>query len=208
MPLHSYNYRGFSLLEMMVSIAIMLTIITLVVTSQSTYTKGASLRNLANDISLYLRQAQVYGISVKELGIGTSDFSNAYGIEFRRTSAGGADNAYIFFADIDKNGFYSSPWACATGAAPECLEKRATSSGNTISQLCLVFNNNTTDCTLGRADVSFLRPNTTANIVYFNSSGSQIAASTNHKGLQITLMASAGGTRSVTIYKTGQISVR
>jgi len=203
-PYLSNNSKGFSLLELMVSITIMLVIISTVLLGQSTYTKGASLKNLANDIGLSLRQAQVYGISVKERAIGSDDFLNAYGIEFNITSSG-SNNAYIFFADLSKNGAYDGAWSCPAGG--ECLQKFNTSTGNTISRLCLIYNNDSTDCSVSRASISFLRPNTLANIVLFGPAG-QIPPSASHKGVEIGLVSVSGGARSVIVYNTGQISIK
>ncbi len=207
----SNQTRGFTLLELVVSIGIMLGIIAMVLSNQNTYTEGASLKNLANDIGLSLRQAQIYGISVKALP-NTEDFSSAFGIDFNLTSGSGNNTMYLFFADRGtQNGYYNytGNWAdCPTGGISECLQKMTTSTGNIISSLCPINNAGISVCAEGvvRADITFLRPETSANIVLFVSNGGQLP-STSYRGVEINLASVSGGTRSVKVYDTGQISV-
>jgi hypothetical protein len=193
---------------MLVSIGIMLVIISIVIFNQSKYTTGAAIQNAANDISLALRQAQVYGVSVKEFTPGSNDFSPAYGMSFNILSSGG-NNAYIFFADRGvQNGRYDGVWACALGGASECLDKTTMGQGNIISGLCQILPPNVEVCNLGRVDITFLRPSTDARFAFFHSTGGQISLP-NAKGVRIKLTSpSTGLIRSVVIYRTGQISVQ
>ena len=62
-------------------------------------------------------------------------------------------------------------------------------------------------CTVGRVDISFARPNTEAQILFFNNGG-QLFNPANMKGAKIVLESSGGLTRLVTVYATGQISVQ
>ena len=78
--------------------------------------------------------------------------------------------------------------------------------GNIIRQLCQIPISGTESCNVGRTDITFLRPNTAANIVYFDTSGNIINFS-NPSGVRIRLESPRGQTRSVKVYKTGQISV-
>ncbi len=203
--------KGFTMLELVVSVGIMLGIISMVLSNQNTYTEGASLKNLANDIGLSLRQAQIYGISVKALP-NTEDFTGAFGIDFNLTSGSGNNTMYLFFADRGvQDGYYNytGDWAgCPTGGTSECLQKMTTSTGNIISSLCPINNDDVSVCAEGvvRADITFLRPETSASIVLFVSNGGQIPP-TSYKGVEINLASVSGGTRSVRVYDTGQISV-
>jgi len=207
----SNQTQGFTLAELVVSIAIMMGIIAMVLTNQNTYTEGTSLKNLANNIGLSLRQAQIYGISVKALP-NTEDFSSAYGIDFNITSGIGSNAMYLFFADRGvQDGYYNytGNWAdCPTGGASECLQNMTTSTGNIISSLCPIDSSDSSVCSAGvtRADITFLRPETSANIVLFGSNGGQISIS-GYRGVEINLTSISGGKRSVRVYNTGQISV-
>jgi prepilin-type N-terminal cleavage/methylation domain-containing protein len=226
-PLHNTHIPprngGFSLTELMVSIVIMLTIVSVVVLGQSKYTSDASLRNLANDIGLALREAQIYGISVKEfksISV-TTDFSVAYGMNFNITTAAngsgnpGATNAYIFFADRGavRDGIYGGSFNCPADtilAPSECIKKVSISNNNKIQDLCFVLSSGAEQCgTIGRVDVSFLRPDTKANIKFFNLQNTLLSVpEANYKGARIKLVSPSNGTHYVDVYKTGQISVR
>jgi len=205
------NSRGFSLLELMVSITIMLVIISVILSNQSTYTKGASLKNLANDIGLSLRQAQVYGISVKERSVGSGDFSGAYGIDFNLIDGVGSPTIYLFFIDRNANGYYdyTGNWAdCPINEASECIKRIDITGGNTIQQLCLIASNGVVRCDvpLPRADVVFLRPDTKASITFFSIIGG--VWSLPYSGLRIKLVSPTNEERLVDIYNTGQISIK
>ena len=208
--------KGFTLAELLVSIGIMIVITSTVLFNQSSYTSAISLTNLANDISLTIRQAQIYGVSVKQLQAGSNDFSSAYGVEFNTSSTGDpTGGSYIFFADrgVSKNGYYDGTWDCPVGGASECLQKIMTTSGNTISQLCILRTNDNGVCSgnpamlVNMIAITFLRPSNTANIVFFNNGG-QVPNPSNIQGAQITVSSPTGLTHSVVVYTTGQISVK
>jgi prepilin-type N-terminal cleavage/methylation domain-containing protein len=203
---HSSKHAGFTLVELMVTVSIMLIILGTLVFHQSTYSDGAALNNLADTIGLTLRQAQIYGISVKEFNTGSNNFSVAYGADFDILPSAG-NNAYIFFADLSpQNGIYDSGWSCPIGGTSECITKSSITGGNTISSLCEIPLTGPNNCSIGRIDITFLRPEITANMAFFDSAGNPLSLS-GVKGAQIKLLSPGGSTRSVTIYTTGQISV-
>ena len=197
------------MVELIVSIAIMTVILTVVVSSQTNYTSGSSLSQAADDISLSLRQAQVYGISVNQL---SGSFDTGYGIEFR-TDSNGSNNAYILFADKkDINGnynyLYDNNWNCdATDKTGECLQKTIFSNGNIIKEMCYIpiSGGEESPCSVARADISFLRPLTDAHITLYTNVGFLL---TNVKGVRIRLRALDNTTKSIVVYTTGQISVQ
>lgn len=198
--------NGFTVVELIVSIGIMLAITSVIVFNQSQYSSSASLQNLANELSLSLRQAQVYGISVKEISPGSNNFNAAYGMTFSSTAS--TNNSYIFFADkVTPNKVYDNSWDCPLGASSECLEKTMITHGNTVSALCVIPSTGGEDCSLGRVDITFLRPATEARIVYFNSAHSLLSFPT-AKGVRIKLASPQNENRSVVVYTTGQISVQ
>lgn len=197
--------RGFTLVELLVSIGIVFVILTVIVSNQSTYTDGAALANLADEISLTISQAQAYGVGVKEFSTGTSEFNASYGLAFSLLGSG-SNSAYISFADRNSSKSYDGTWSCPIGGTSECLGKINISRGNYIESLCSV--SATDDCSIGRVDVSFTRPNTEAQISFFNTSGASIPPSSSVTGAKIKLKSPKGTGRTVTVYKTGQISVQ
>lgn len=196
---------GFTLVELLVSISIMTVILTVIVLNQSTYTDNIALTNLADEISSTISQAQAYGIGVKGLA---NDFTASFGVTFSiRTSPDGDDKAYLNFAD--KGGIlnvYDGNWNCANA---ECLGKVDITRGNFINDICIVRKIPLSDqCNVAkRTDISFARPNTEAQIKFFNNSGNEVG-NPDDRGAKISLQSPRGAIRSVTVYKTGQISVQ
>ncbi|MDB5254033.1 MAG: hypothetical protein JWL80_99 [Parcubacteria group bacterium] len=191
----------------MVSIGIMLAITATVLLNQNKYTAGASLKNNANDLSLIVRQAQIYGISVKELSSGSGNFTSAYGVVFDISGTGSA-TSYIFFADsFAQNNDYDGNFTCPIGGTSECLGKFNLSTNNSINRLCVILSNGSTDCTLKRFAVSFLRPDTDTIFKMYDSAGLGIVYP-GSVGVQVELVSTNGALRYVKIYNTGQISVQ
>ena len=203
---HSRNNKGFTLVELVVSIAIMTVILTVVILNQSTYNDGIALTNLADEISLSISQAQAYGVGVKEFSTGSGEFSASYGLAFSLL-ASGSNSAYIYFADRNGNSLYDGNWTCPIGGASECLGKVNISRGNYISSMCIVLTSGSDLCDVGRVDISFTRPSTEANMLFFDTSG-QAYNPGSIKGAKITVMSPKGLSRSIIIYLTGQISVQ
>lgn len=203
---HSRNQTGFTLVELLVSVAIVTAILLVVVLNQSTYTDRAALSNLADEIGLTISQAQTYGIGVREFSPGTSEFNSSYGLALSLLSTG-ANNAYIYFADRNANMIYDGTWACTLGGASECLGKTNISRGNIIESLCVVRTSGADICNVGRIDVSFARPSTEGQIMFFNSGGQSFVPA-GMMGARVRLRSPRGSIKSVVIYRTGQISVQ
>lgn len=166
----------------------MATIMTLVIGNESNYTSGTALRNAANDLSLSLREAQIYGISVRKAA-GVSDFTSGFGVHFDL----GANTSYTFFADKDSNTQYGSGEGQSTVSLPL---------GDKVNKLCVTTTSGESCSASGTLDVSFLRPAIEAKIYqsfYVGPvTGARIELSTPDGSLK----------RSVLIYSTGQISVQ
>ncbi|MBX4195659.1 hypothetical protein KW796_01730 [Candidatus Parcubacteria bacterium] len=190
----------------MITVGVMLALTSIIGFNQSRYTSGAALKNLANNLGLSLRQAQVYGISVKEYSPGAAGgFSAGYGVEFD-ISSGGDNTSYIFFADRSPlNGRYDGNFTCPIGGASECLDKITMSGGNTVSKLCTIVDASGTESCNGitRLDISFVRPAIEAKISYNGG-----PADPSLKGARVELTSIDGKKNSVVVYVTGQISVR
>ncbi len=203
----NFFLRGFSLVELLVTIGIVSVILTVVVMNQSKYVDSLALGNLADELSLSIAQAQAYGIAVKELTPGSENFSISYGVTASIISSGD-DSAYLFFADRNGNGSYDGTWACAIGGSSECLEKKAFSRGDYTYEVCAVRTTGADQCSnIGRVDITFVRPETAARLVFYNSAGN-LYTPPNLKGARITLKNPVGNSRSVIVYQSGQISVQ
>ena len=192
---------GFTLVELIVSLGIIVVILSLVLSNQSKYTDGTMLTGLADDISLSLSQAQIYGISVREFSPGSSEFEIAY-------TSQGDSSSYLYFADRGAvNHVYDSGWNCPTDTSSECISKTSITRGNAIIKLCAIPDSGPDFCDVGRLDVTFLRPLPDASLVFFDLTGAPLSLSS-IKGAKIEVGSPSGATRSVSVFASGQISVQ
>lgn len=205
---------GFTLIEILVAIAIMGLITAVVVFKQGDLSDSISVDNVANDINLQIRQAQVYGISVKETAVGSNVFTTAYGVDFNKTTSGtfiGTGTSFYTFADGGgspagvQNGYFDTWGTCVVGTN-ECAGWNRLFRGNTITSLCAIESNGT--CTsVGRVAVTFLRPNPSARMIFFNSSGS-IVTFPGFLGAKIVISSPKNKTKTISVFTTGQVSIQ
>jgi len=182
---------GFSLVELLVSVAIVTVITTVVLVKHSQFSGNILIENLAYDVALSIRQAQVFGLSVREFGVGSGTFDIGYGVHFDS----GVNDSYILFADRNRNSVYDG--------SQEIVEVFTLRRGNTIAQLCGVLPNRTEKCSPGGIaylDIVFERPDPDAIIK------SDVAADT-YTTARITVRSPRGVERNVVVIFTGQISV-
>ena len=141
---------GFSLIELLVSVAILVIVSGLVFFNQSGFNNNILLQNLAYEISLTIRQAQSYGLLSKETEIGGT-FEAGYGVYFTTDVSG--NNKVILYADnvvIDKK---------YTVGSDTVIDTLKMATGNTVTKLCAGDL-----CTITELDISFIRPNPAAYI--------------------------------------------
>ncbi len=152
------------------------------------------LENLAYDVALSVRQAQVYGISVQRYG--GDDFSSGYGMHFDLADV----QHYELFADIDKDGFFDAenPPPDGENVSPSPYTIR---SGFEISDLCTTALSGVENCEISKVDMVFKRPEADA---YIRSDGNSAL----EKSARITLKSPRGDIMSVVVENSGQISVR
>lgn len=209
----SVSLQGFTLVELLVSLGIIAMITSVVVYNQNAFTDDVALMNTASEIALQIREAQTYGVSVREFSPGTQEFDVAYGVSFTITSGGASNNSYIYFADRNlpsgpQDGYYTSAvaGACQPGSTSECLGRLYISRGNTIFNLCAILSGG--NCTtLDRADITFLRPYPNARFALFNNGGLPYSPAS-LQGVRITLRSPGGKTTNINVYTTGQVSIQ
>ena len=199
---------GFTLVEMMVSISI-ITIITLVVLfDYKNFNDNLSLSAAQQEISIAIRQAQIYGISVKESAGSScgSNFCSGYGIYFNPNDP----TSYYLFVDKNNNGMYDNDGTGICANNSECVEKGTLRSGVKINNICGVpFGGSA--CPLVAVsgfksiNITFIRPNPAAVIRFVKSDNS---LTNSYQTGQIIFTSLLSKTSKITIENTGQISVQ
>jgi hypothetical protein len=158
------------------------------------------LENLAYDIALSIRQAQVYGISVARFQGGT--FSAGYGVHLAVLSP----TVYALFADaVTENGLYDCPSPGTQNC--ELVQTTNITSGYRINDLCRTASSGTETCGIPSLDIVFERPEPDA---WIGSSGVSciLNAGTCAAGARIELISPRGDLMSVAVEANGQISVQ
>ncbi len=97
--------QAFTLVEMMVSIAIFMILATIMLDLQQRLNDETRVRNVAYELAQTIREAQVYGINSLQRGT-TSVDAASYGVRF--SAVPGANQEVILFEDSNKDTMYHS----------------------------------------------------------------------------------------------------
>jgi len=94
---------GFSLIELLVSIGIIILVLTIVITQQGPFNSAVLLRSQAYEVALTLREVQQSAVSaINDASSGTEDFRSTLGIHFDL----GTPDRHVFFKDDNDNDYY------------------------------------------------------------------------------------------------------
>lgn len=200
---------GFTLVELMVVLVIFVALTGVVMSSQSRFDGTILLNNLAYDIALSVRQAQNYGVNVKESSLNNSSSTfSGYGVVFDTSD----NKHYILFADVignngNGNNYFDSTDFFCSKSDPECIEKYALTRGSYIKSLCVA--NKEEYCTgtenlTNRLTVTFKRPNPDAHITK-GVTGNMLSEQSFAK---IVISSAGGQTKSIIVTALGQIYVK
>lgn len=181
--------RGFTLMELLVVTGIVVIISAIMLANHAAFGGSITLRNLAYDIALSLREAQTYGISVRQF---QGDFSAGYGVHIRLSSP----TEYILFADgVTQNSVYD---------AGELVRSASIAGGFHIADVCIVPAGQSSELCAGdgvtQVDITFVRPEPDAHIRYNGTTAAQSA--------RIVLQSPRGDQKNVIVETAGQISVQ
>ena len=208
---------GFTLIELLVVVVIMSLITLAFLNRQNKFDSSTIMRSLAYSLALSVRQAQVYGISVRPTTATGGTFSSAHGLHFVLSSGG--PSTYVLFADVDRNNKFSN--------SSDLVDQLFTlNSGFSISEICAVSSNakrcssNTNiggvsddssgSPTITTMDLIFVRPNPDAKIYAYDSSDNPITFAGSPEvfsSAYIQISSQNGDKRFVTVTNTGQVSV-
>ncbi len=203
---------GYTLVELMAVLAIIVIISSVTVIGKS-YQQNLTLTNLAYDIALSLREAQLYGINTRQAEIsssGVGSFDAGYGVEFKRDSS-----SFLLYADKNNSRSYES-------GTDVLLSVYNIKNGNMITEICTVPNENTNACisvplappdSKPYLDVTFTRPepdacvNVSKKNVRNPKKASVCTSESGYSEARITISSPSNRTKCIRVYSTGQVSV-
>jgi prepilin-type N-terminal cleavage/methylation domain-containing protein len=200
----SNTEAGFSLIELLVVTAIFVILTGIILSNNSRFGGVVVLENMAYDLALSVRHAQLYGIAVRRFG--ATDFNVGYGINFNcNGQTPCAATSYVLFADsLTGNGIYDPP--------SELIETTTIVGGHRVSNLCVRNGGSETcggltgyTCSKSRLDILFKRPEPDAYILSFTGGNPD---GVYQEAACIVLTSPRGQSKAVTVERTGQIAVQ
>ena len=186
------NNKGFSLIELLVSVAVLVIVSGLVFFNQSGFNNSILIENLAYEISLTIRQAQSYGLQSKESEKEANVFMIGYGVYFDLSDS----SRLILYADGDSSG--GTDHRYDGGVQDEIIDTLKMTNNSTIEKLCV--GNPCVEVTDGKLDIAFVRPNPTAFINY-------TAGPDEIEICEIHIKSARDEQKKIVVNKIGQISI-
>ena len=203
-PRHNCKERGFSLLEVLITTAIIGIVTAIVVLRYGAFNSTILLKNQAYEVAIAIREAQVYSISTR----GSSNaFRNNYGVAVDLSSTGSAQEVILFLdnGDSSHEGRYNDG---SDGSAEDTvIESLILDSRFAITQFCVEANcSDATDAK--QLSVTFARPNFDAKIKAAKDDGSNYGGVFSDATITLGSLDGADFKRTVSVGATGQISVQ
>ncbi len=190
--------KGFSLVELIVSISIMGFIMGVVLYDMPKFNRNIIMNQAARQIAATLRDAEQRSVAVvQNSGVAAQN----YGVYFDSTSGGASD--FILFSDCNNNLKYEVAGNCGD----ESVKKYSFTQGVHIKSL-----KQPDDTTLNQMHVLFYRPDPSIKIsnIDINGNGNCIAGcgAGSYGPFKITIESrDASLTKTVDVWLTGQISI-
>ncbi len=204
-PKRNFNF-GFKIVELIVSVAIMVVISAVIFWNGNKFNDKIEINSAAEEVSLAIREAQNYGISVRESSAGTGQFNFGYGVTFDTANVN--PTFILIFADRNGNKIYDDDNGipCDGSSGDECVEKIPLRNGVSINSMCAIGSLGVLRCGVWKSiQIIFIRPNLDATINTVNSSSLVLGP---WPGGRIVLQSRQGALRTVSVNFTGQISVQ
>ena len=197
----SQHMRGFTIIEMIVVIAIIAVVTTLVLFNNARLNSNILVSNAAYEIGLIVRESQVAGLGVKSSTDG--EFTSSHGVHIEMSTP----DTVTMFADINDNGVYDA----ADGEMTQQYVMNNSRSGtiiglctsDTLSPITSIY---CTDInTKASLDVVFKRPNPEA---FFKTRLTATDGAVDYVGSVVINVGFVDDIcRSVIIQKTGAVEI-
>ena len=207
--LRQLTLAGFTLIELMVVLAIITVIASVVFTSQGSFNKTLVLENTAYDIALTLRSAQSRGLGSRALIDAAGNLvseRSGYGLHLIQSTPA----SFTFFADTFPDVSCDTP-DCRPGdhvytaGSDSLLKTYLLGNGITIGNFC-AFINGSWECSANGSitalDIVFMRPNPNP---FMSADGAYSPLFPVTKAC-ITVISPQGGSKFISVASSGQIS--
>lgn len=196
------NNKGFTLVELLVVFFIMASVLAVVIPGYLEYSTKLDLQNLALDVALIVREAQVYGGGAKISSTATGGvFDMSYGVHFEKGA-----NSFILFENNSDN---VSDNKKRYTSADTIIDTYTMKNGYNIYTLCndeIIDSCASPTVSEGSLDVVFTRPNPNA---YIKTGGGPVTnGSAGFKSTGFVVFISPDqATTTVQVENTGSISI-
>ncbi len=201
MHLSKNSRKGFTLIEMLVSIGIFAIISAVVIFNHGKFNSSIVVTNLSYEVAAAVREAQVYGLAVRQNSSAPDEsVEYAYGVYFSM------DNPHVFyiFADSEGDDQQFDPTNDPCDGTKECLERIEIRGDVEIKSLKTRSSTGTRDA--NEVTILFLRPNPVAIIRDEGNSG---ASSSGRQQAVIELHSDrADKSKEIVVELSGQVSVQ
>jgi prepilin-type N-terminal cleavage/methylation domain-containing protein len=204
----SAREAGFSLLELLAVTAIFVILTGVVLANNTRFSSKVVLQNLAHDIALSIREAQVYGIAVRRCDplvtancAAINQYDIAYGMHFCRADSTSCANpsAFELFVDIDNDARYDPG---------ETVLATTIANGYAITGLAVFDADSGAETDVEELHVAFRRPEPDACIQGDFDDDNNFNCDSPYGRARVTVQANNGDTAEVFVEITGQISVQ
>lgn len=132
--------KGFSYIELLITIGIVVTILTTVTTGQNKYSESLNITNSAENIASLIRQAQAF--EGREVTVSSAEFNKDYVVSIFNDNLG---NPHVI---LSVGHYFRQPpfQYCDPVDDTFCIDKVELTPGYTLSNFCLIKLDNTVDC--------------------------------------------------------------
>lgn len=184
--------NGFTLVEIIVVIAIIATISALSLFNSGKLNSAVLLSNTAYEVSLIIRDAQISGLGAKVLLDGNVATTSNQGVYFNIN-----DSKIILFADLSKNNGYNQ------GEESQIYNIENKRAGSILSIKKIPNSGDPVD--IQDLNIIFKRPNPEAYFYYTDTENNLLTEQ--YGSVAINMGFPGGDCKSIIVYKTGAIQI-
>ncbi|MFZ2253269.1 MAG: type II secretion system protein [Minisyncoccia bacterium] len=203
LPTRSSSHKGFTLVELLISIAIIGIVTSLVLVKYSSFDSTVLLKGAAYEIGVTLREVQIKALSHSRNGTTVESFNYPYGVTFTPLS-----KTYSVFRYATTSARIPRFVDTSYASYPELIQSFTLDRSMQVEAVCITVSG-VEDCTTPtRLDVSFRRPEFTS-LFYVTRTGFPDTPQPTVESAKIKVNSTSGGSGVfwIVVNLFGQISV-